>query len=99
MFVMRLRQQAQRCEFGDRIEENVKDQLTEGCYSSELRKKILKRSEDSLDKIVKEARIDEIVTVKQAAFKSNVAVTDSDGVNKVDTKRLGLQRKRFQGSN
>lgn len=99
LFVMRLRQQADRCEFGERIEEFIKDQLTEGCASSELRKKILKRCDDSLEKIVKEARIDEMVTIEQSAFKADTAKTESENVNKIDMKKNTFKRKRFQNKN
>lgn len=36
-FVLRLRQQAKKCNFVDQLEDNVKDQLIEKCLSAELK--------------------------------------------------------------
>lgn len=99
-FVMRLRQQAELCEYADRIEEFIKDQLTEGCTSGELRKKILKRSHDSLDEILKNARIDEIVTEEHEAFKNSQgsnATPVTEEVHKIES-NTRFQRKQWQGN-
>nr|XP_029732539.1 uncharacterized protein LOC115268569 [Aedes albopictus] len=36
-FTIRLRVQAERCGFGDRVEENIKDQIIQNCQSATLR--------------------------------------------------------------
>lgn len=94
MFMMRLREQAEKCDFGDQTDDNVRDQITSGCSSDVLRRKILGRDDASLDDIIKMARILEVVAQQQKSFgKTNVnhAVTEirsSDvDVCKIDTKR------------
>lgn len=53
---MRLRKQADRCEFGDKFEEQVKDQIIENCASKKLRLKLLSLGDTSLDRIMHEAK-------------------------------------------
>lgn len=36
MFLMRLREQAERCNFGDNLDDNIRDQITSGCFSNLL---------------------------------------------------------------
>lgn len=67
-FVMRLRIQADRCEFGRRIDENIKDQVTSSCNSNNLRRKILVRNHKSLESVLKLRRIYEAVTVQEKTF-------------------------------
>lgn len=68
MFIMRLREQAERCDFGDQIDDNVRDQITSGCSSDVLRRKILGKDDASLDDIIKMARILEVVAQQQKSF-------------------------------
>lgn len=84
MFVMRL-----RCEYGERVDEFLKDQFTEGCLSDELRKKILVRRESTLEELLVMARVEEAVREEQKAFqndKKSATVISSDEVNKIDAK-------------
>lgn len=74
-FVMRLRIQANRCDFGDKLDENIKDQVTSGCRSDVLRRKILERGDDDLDKILKMARIFEMVSTQQKEFEAKATPT------------------------
>lgn len=37
-FAMRLQTQAERCDFGDRLEENLKDQIIEKCRSAKFKR-------------------------------------------------------------
>lgn len=67
-FVMRLRVQANRCDFGDKLDENIKDQMTSGCQSDALRRKFLERGDEDLDSILKVARIFEMVAAQQKEF-------------------------------
>lgn len=109
MFIMRLREQAERCEFGDRLEENIRDQITSGCYSDVLQRKILERSDESFDQIVKMARIFEVVSKQQKTFeRANVSVTQTNAtvcdepkeadVCKIDTKRKFSGRRNVQSN-
>lgn len=75
-FVMRLRTQAERCEFDTSQDENIKDQITCGCYSDSLRRKILERGDINLDAIMKIARIAEAVVEQQKEF-SNGSKNDN----------------------
>lgn len=67
-FVMRLRTQADRCEFGRRVEENIKDQVTSSCWSGSLRRKILERNHKSLESVMKLCRIFESVANQEKTF-------------------------------
>ncbi|XP_073814237.1 uncharacterized protein [Musca autumnalis] len=71
LFAVRLRTQAERCNFGNQIESNIKDQITEACSSDLLRRKILERGDDSLDEILKMARIIEAVSEQQKSFRTS----------------------------
>ena len=42
-FVCRLRERAASCEFGDREDEYIRDQLIDKCYSAKLRRKFLEK--------------------------------------------------------
>ena len=42
-FIMRLREKADCCEFGEMAGENIHDQVIEKCLSSRLRRKLLER--------------------------------------------------------
>lgn len=67
-FVMRLRNQADRCEFGSRVDENIKDQVTSSCYSDSLRRKLLERNHKSLESVLKLCRIFESVANQEKTF-------------------------------
>lgn len=70
-FVIRLREQAERCDFENQLEENIKDQITSGCTSNLLRRKILGRGDRTLDDILNQARILEVVEQQQRSFESS----------------------------
>lgn len=61
IFTMRLRTQADKCDFGDAMEDNVKDQIIEKCSSSRLRRELLKLGDAKLDKVLKTAKIFEAI--------------------------------------
>lgn len=95
-FVMRLRIQANRCNFGDKLDENIKDQVTSGCHSDLLRRKILERGDEDLDAILKIARIFEMVSSQQKEFATNQNVQKETGepfdVNKIYSQKANSQR-------
>lgn len=64
-FVMRLRVQADRCNFGSRADENIKDQVMSSCYSDSLRRKILERNHKRLESVMKMCRVFESVYVRK----------------------------------
>lgn len=101
MFIMRLREQAERCDFGDQLDGNIRDQITSGCSSDVLRRKILERGDEQLENIIKIARILEVVTKQQKLFgKSNVDQTNTEirsnesDVCKIDVKTRFPMRQR-----
>lgn len=60
-FLVRLRKQGNKCKF-DKLDEHLVDQITEKCYSTDLRKKILTIGDDiTLDKIITQANTLEVV--------------------------------------
>ncbi|XP_073835818.1 uncharacterized protein [Musca autumnalis] len=104
LFAVRLRTQAERCNFGNQIESNIKDQITEACSSDLLRRKILERGDDSLDEILKMARIIEAVSEQQKSFRTSKSAcgdSNSPNNNNVDVCKIGSQdmRKRQFRSN
>lgn len=102
MFLIRLRDQAERCEFGDQLDGNIRDQITSGCSSDVLRRKILERGDSKLDNIIKLARIMEVVSKQQKSFKMvNTKGSDIDehpkvsDVCKIDVKNRFMARKKL----
>lgn len=55
-FVLRLREQGNLCEYGNWLDENLKEQIFEKGSSDELRAKILTKPDMTLEEIVKEGR-------------------------------------------
>lgn len=55
-FVLRLREQGSLCEYGDWLEENIKEQIFEKGHSDELRAKILTRGNMTLAQTIEEGR-------------------------------------------
>jgi hypothetical protein len=52
-FVTRLRQLSIGCEYGDNLEDFIKDQVVEACTNNTLRKKLLMETDLKLDKVLK----------------------------------------------
>lgn len=85
-FLIRLRHQSKKCKFVNE-EDNLIDQITEKCSSTELRKKILTLGDSvTLDKIVAEANAFEAVERQMNNFGGKSTNLDHT-VNKVDTKQ------------
>lgn len=94
MFLMRLREQAERCDFGDQLDGNIRDQITSGCASDILRRKILERGDESLAKLIQMAQMIEIVHKQQRSFETPNNESKESDVCKIETKRrFGLNRK------
>lgn len=101
MFLVRLREQADRCNFGEQLEDNLRDQITTGCSSDVLRRKILERGDAALDNIVKMAQVFETVSKQQEIFgskapQSSSAIEESKNENvcKIETKQKFRQSQR-----
>lgn len=88
MFVLRLRTQAEECNFENQLEESIKDQVIVGCHSKLLQRKMLERGDKKLDDVLKMARILESVAEKQKSFDGlpkETSQADSLEVCKIDT--------------
>lgn len=86
-FVIRLREQIERCEFDEQQQEqNIRDQVTSGCRSNLLRRKILEQSEYTLGEILNKARILEAVEKQQKSFKQieHTSNTESNTTGKAN---------------
>ncbi|CAH1994743.1 unnamed protein product [Acanthoscelides obtectus] len=85
-FVLRLRKQADKCQFADR-EGNIIDQITEKCFLPELRKKILKIGDDiTLEQVITEANTLEVVNKQLEEFKNPLRSNENQEVNRMDSK-------------
>lgn len=93
-FLIRLRQQADKCQFHNK-EEHIIDQIIEKGSSSELRKKILRAGDEmTLDKIIIEANSLEAVNRQLEDFEEKAA--GKEGVNRVSTKQNNNNVKKFK---
>lgn len=90
IFTMRLRVQAEKCEFGESVEDNIKDQITEKCLSTKLRRDLLKLGDTSLDKILKASKIFEAIEEQSKTFDNRDAdkIGLNDNVNRIDSKPI-----------
>lgn len=88
LFAMRLRKQAERCNFGDNFEDNVKDQLIEKCSSSKLRRKLLSLADANLDTVLREAKAFEAVQEQGKVFDDKkIDQNKLNEVNKIEIRR------------
>lgn len=105
VFAMRLRAQAEKCDFEGQIDDNIKEQITAGCSSVWLREKILENGSSSLDEIIKRARIHEMVAVQKKSFTAvndeNINPNNSEVCKIFDRERSNrpMNKKKFWGSN
>ena len=80
-FVCRLRQRAASCGFGEREDENIRDQLIDKCYSAKLRRKFLEKDGSvTLNDLLLTARAQEAVDLQMEAMGGNIS---SEQVNNV----------------
>lgn len=82
-FITRLRQKAEFCDYGDKINESIRDQVIEKCNSSHLRRKLLEKGKDlTLNQLQTTARALE-ASESQAFNMENVRTA----VNRVQVQR------------
>lgn len=83
-FLIRLRLQAKKCQFGEKEDEQIIDQITEKGKTEELRKKILKTGDKiTLDEIVAEANALEAIDRQLGNF--GMKPVESQAINRVGT--------------
>ncbi|XP_058839240.1 uncharacterized protein LOC131694764 [Topomyia yanbarensis] len=98
-FTIRLRVQAERCGFADRVEENIKDQIIQNSQSATLRRDLLKRGEASLEEVLSVAKIFETVAQQEKSFvKDEHLKPHVSDVHKIDVKPTFGRRNRFVGT-
>lgn len=85
-FVMRLRIQADRCHFGSRTNENIKEQVTASCNSEKLRRKILERNYKTLESVLKLCRVYVAVSVQEKSFGDASKERDRDLLKETEAK-------------
>lgn len=88
MFAMRLRLQAEKCDFGDSMEDNIKDQIIEKCLSTKMRRESLKLGDTNLDKVLKSAKIFEAIELQSKTFDHTDTnkYRPTENVNKIEWK-------------
>ncbi|XP_058814906.1 uncharacterized protein LOC131678679 [Topomyia yanbarensis] len=93
-FTIRLRVQAERCGFGDRVEENIKDQIIQNCQSAALRRDLLKRGDASLDEVLGIAKIFETVAQQEKSFGCGSELkSNANDVNKIEATSYEKRKK------
>lgn len=96
-FTIRLRLQAERCGFGDKVEENVKDQIIQNCQSATLRRDLLKRGDANLEEVLHVAKIFETVAQQEKSFACEFTAdkpkTSIDEVNKIEVTTNGRKNR------
>ncbi|XP_037969728.2 uncharacterized protein LOC119692645 [Plutella xylostella] len=86
-YLVRLRQQASKCQFTD-VEDHLIDQITEKCYSEDLRKKILRSGDKiTLNDIVSEANALEAIHRQLEGFDRKGHNHTTQAVNAMGTKK------------
>lgn len=89
IFAMRLRTQADKCDFGNTAEDNIKDQIIEKCVSAKLRRELLKLGDNSnLEQVLKTAKIFEAIEETSKTFDSGAtsAAMSEEKVNRIESK-------------
>lgn len=88
IFAMRLRTQAEKCDFGDTVDSNIKDQIIEKCTSTKLRRGLLKLGDKQLDDVLKAAKVFEAIEEQSKTFDNGDTnqSTMRENVNKIYSK-------------
>ena len=94
-FICRLRHQASNCNFGNALDEQIRDQVVEKCYSRDLRAKFLEKTDLKLTDIAAIAKSFETVAVQLKSVDKPVefGANDEEGSEDINTVRTELERK------
>lgn len=85
-FVLRLREQGNLCEYGDHLEEEIKEQLFERGNSDDLRAKILSKPQMTLAETVEVGRSLETIGKHRQSLKLNAMPVEVNKLNKISSK-------------
>ncbi|KAM8707647.1 hypothetical protein ACLKA7_014733 [Drosophila subpalustris] len=97
MFLVRLREQGERCNFQEQTDENICDQIISGCNSDTLRRKVLERGDGDLNKIIRMAQSLESALKEQEYFQKH-EVSRADGSREEKICKIFNSRQRFETS-
>lgn len=104
-FAMRLRTQAERCNFGDRIDECIKDQIIEKCRSPKMRREMLKHGDSNLENVLKIAKTFELISKQERAFAKadptqTISTNTTADINKISVERKSWPKRKqpFDGA-
>ena len=86
-FSTRLKQQAKLCDFGDKLEENVRDQLIDKCSDRRLKAKFLEKGALTLTEAIDLARAHENAQQQVRNMDSDRSVDNDDVVCKVKNQK------------
>ena len=86
-FSTRLKQQAKLCDFGDKLEENVRDQLIDKCSDRRLKATFLEKGALTLTEAIDLARAHENAQQQVRNMDSDRSVDNNDVVCKVKNKK------------
>ena len=93
-FVCRLRQKAVSCEF-DKVNEAIRDQLTEKCRDPELRRKFLEKAQEGTLTVLQDvARVHESVKLRMQSLETSCKDDQVNAVQPVDPKHKKKKTKR-----
>ena len=91
-FVAKLRRQADLCEFGTDMDNQIRDQVVDKCKSQHLRKKLLEKGTTlTLEIAIEKARSEEVVDKQLKEMESRSMTTaagQSGEINQVKMKRI-----------
>ena len=88
-FVVRLRRQARACNFGDALDDNIRDQLIEKLSDMELKKKLLETRNITLSQVLEKTRASEAAgqQVKHMAGLMDVNAVGRGGIRQTISQR------------
>ena len=97
-YITRLRQLAQYCEYGNEMENNIRDQIISSCLSSKLRKRLLTEPDLTLTKLVQiaQAMKDASHYTKQIEEKNQIPSQVAESLNKLNLHKPQQDRQKHQ---
>ena len=86
-FMVRLRKQARHCNFGTSLNDNLRDQLIGKLTDFELKRKLFKQRNITLEETLDKAHAWEVAGRQAANMTVNPVVVEGDSVNAVKTRQ------------
>lgn len=92
-YVIRLRVQANRCDFGELLDENMRDQFIAGCNSISLRQRVLQKGMLKLEEIITMAKSMETAAEQEKAFRTaETKNIQPEAVNRIGTDKESKEK-------